>query len=400
MNNLAISWKSLRLNPLSALLNILLIAFGISILTILVLASEQISDKLTKNSKDIDLVVGAKGSPLQLILSSIFYIDFPTGNIPLKEAEQLARNPLVKRAVPLALGDNYEGFRIAGTDTSFIHLYDLTLSKGRFWQHDFEVTVGSAVAAAKHLQPGSTFYGAHGLTGTTDEHKAHTYRVVGVLAPKGDVTDNLVMTSIASVWKMHDHEEKTPEQEKAAYERGEREITSLLIQYRSPMSVIIFPRMVNQSTTLQAASPALESARLFSLIGVGVDTLQAFAFLIMTIAAISVFISLYNSLKERKYDLAVMRTLGASRSRLLVIVILEGLILTMIGAVVGLAMGHLTIHLIGHYQSSDQARLSGAHFVVTEWYLLAAGVVIGIVASIIPAIQAYKSDISKILSHA
>ncbi len=398
MNNLTISWKSLRLNPLSAMLNLLLIAFGISILTILVLASGQISDKLENNSKDIDLVVGAKGSPLQLILSSIFYIDFPTGNIPLKDAELLARNPLVKRAVPLALGDNYQGFRIAGTDTSFIHLYGLTISQGKFWQKDFEVTVGSAVATAKNLHVGSSFYGAHGLTGTSDVHKAHTYHVSGILKPQGNVTDNLVLTNIASVWKMHEHEEKTASGEKEAYENGEREITSLLIQYRSPMSVILFPRMVNKSTNMQAASPALESARLFSLIGVGVDTLQWFAILIMAIAAISVFVSLYNSLKERKYDLAVMRTLGASRSRLFVIIILEGLILTVAGAFAGLALGHFTIHLIGHYQSSDQARLSGAHFSVTELYLLATGFGLGIVASLIPAIQAYRSDISKILA--
>ncbi|RZL17541.1 MAG: ABC transporter permease, partial [Pedobacter sp.] len=107
MSPFKISWKNIWSKPLNAALNILLIAFGTAILTVLLLASTQIEDKLDKNSKDIDLVVGAKGSPLQLILSSIYYIDFPTGNIPMIEAKKLMKSPFVKRAVPLALGDNY-----------------------------------------------------------------------------------------------------------------------------------------------------------------------------------------------------------------------------------------------------------------------------------------------------
>ncbi|TKC10750.1 FtsX-like permease family protein [Pedobacter polaris] len=404
MSPLKISWKSLWSKPLSAWLNIMLIAFGTSILTILLLASSQIEDKLNNNSKDIDLVVGAKGSPLQLILSSIYYIDFPTGNIPLKEANELSKNPFVKRATPLALGDNYNGVRIVGTDSNFVSLYSLKTQSGKFWKADLEATIGSIVAKEQNLKVGDTFYGAHGLTENKDQHKDHKYKVVGILAPQGNVTDNLILTNIASIWKMHEepHEQKEDEEhdhgKEEAVEIQNREITSLLIQYRSPMSVAMFPRMVNQMTSLQSASPAMESTRLFSLIGVGVDTLQWFAVLIMLIAAISVFVNLYNSLKERNYDLAVMRTLGASRSKLFVIVILEGLIVTIAGTIIGIALGHFVLELIGNYQESSQAKLSGSIFITSEFYLLLAGLGIGIFASIIPAIQAYSSNISKILA--
>ncbi|RYG07533.1 MAG: ABC transporter permease, partial [Chitinophagaceae bacterium] len=327
MSPLKISWKSLWSKPLSAWLNIMLIAFGTGILTILLLASTQIEEKLNNNSKDIDLVVGAKGSPLQLILSSIYYIDFPTGNIPLKEANELSRSPFVKRATPLALGDNYNGVRIVGTDSNFVSLYGLKTQSGKFWSANFEATIGANVAKEQNLKVGDTFFGAHGLTEVKDVHDHHAYKVVGILAPQQNVTDNLILTNVASIWKMHDeggHEEEGPshgepghvhaddEHEHAEEESLEgKEITALLIQYRSPMSVAMFPRMVNQMTSLQSASPAMESTRLFSLIGVGVDTLQWFAVLIMLIAAISVFVNLYNSLKERNYDLAIMRTLGA-----------------------------------------------------------------------------------------
>jgi putative ABC transport system permease protein len=404
MSPLKISWKSLWSKPLSAALNVMLIAFGTGILTILLLASTQIEEKLNNNSKDIDLVVGAKGSPLQLILSSIYYIDFPTGNIPLKEANELSHSPFVKRATPLALGDNYNGVRIVGTDSNFVSLYGLKTGEGKFWKTDLEATIGVNVAKEQNLKVGDTFNGSHGLTNNTDVHKDHQYKVVGILAPQGNVTDNLILTNVASVWQMHEeaHEHKDGEvhdQEKEeAAELKNREITSLLIQYRSPMSVAIFPRMVNQMTSLQSASPAMESTRLFSLIGVGVDTLQWFAVLIMLIAAISVFVNLYNSLKERNYDLAIMRTLGASRTKLFIIVILEGLWLTIAGTIIGILLGHTVLELISYYQESTQAKLDGKVFITSELYLLLAGISIGIFAALIPAMQAYRSNISKILA--
>jgi putative ABC transport system permease protein len=421
MSPFKISWKSLWSKPLSAALNIMLIAFGTGILTILLLASTQISEKLDNNSKDIDLVVGAKGSPLQLVLSSIYYIDFPTGNIPLKEAMELARSPFVKRAVPLALGDNYEGVRIVGTDSNFVSLYKLNTAQGRFWEKDFETTIGATVATQQGLKIGDTFYGAHGLSGSSDVHKEHQYTVSGILEPQGNVTDNLILTSIKSVWKMHDehddhdhnsheghnhspgeshhhHDGEEHDHEESEKADESRELTSLLIQYRSPMSVAMFPRMVNETTNMQAASPAQESTRLFSLIGVGVDTLQWFAVLIMLIAAISVFVNLYNSLKERSYDLAIMRTLGASRTKLFVIVIAEGIMLTLAGTVIGIALGHMVLEFIGSNQESGQAQLSGFVLLYDELYLFVAGLAIGIFAAIIPAVQAYRSNISKILS--
>ncbi|PST83350.1 ABC transporter permease [Pedobacter yulinensis] len=400
MNIFQIAVKSLLRNKLSTFLNIVLVAFGIGILSILLLASAQISDKLDKNAKDIDLVVGAKGSPLQLILSSIYHIDFPTGNIPAAEADALARNPLVKQAVPLALGDNYAGHRIVGTNAKFIKLYNLQVASGRFWKADLEATIGSQVAAETGLKAGDKFYGAHGLSSEEDTHRHNAYTVTGVLEPSGGVTDNLVLTNLGSIYKMHAPEEPHHEEagEHPEEEAAPEEITALLIQYRSPMSVVLFPRMVNQSTSLQAASPAMESARLFSLIGVGVETLQWFAVLIMVIAALSVFISLYNSMKERKYDLAVMRCLGASRYKIFFLVVLESLLVTLVGSVAGLLIGHGALFLIGHYQESSQARLDPWFFAAAECWLLLAGIGIGLVASLLPALQTYRADVARILS--
>ncbi len=401
MNIFKISSKNLVRNKLTSILNIILVAFGIGILSVLFLASTQIDDKLENNAKDIDLVVGAKGSPLQLILSSVYHIDNPTGNIPAKDAYQLMHNPMVKRAVPLALGDNYKGYRIVGTDSTFTNLYGLSIQKGRYWHKDLEVTLGSHVAQTSGLKIGDSFFGAHGLTGSGDIHKKYAYQVKGILKPQGNITDNLILTNIGSVYKMHEEQHgenhsHSPAEE--AKEINDKQITALLIQYKSPMSVIVFPRMVNQSTNMQAASPAMESARLFSLIGVGIDTLRWFAIFIMGVAALSIFISLYNAMKERKYDLAIMRCLGASKSKLFFLVLFEGILVTSIGTCLGLLIGHTTLEVIGIYQEASQAKLTGLTAFPQEIYLIWIGLFIGALASLIPAMQIYKVDIAATLT--
>lgn len=402
MNIFRISYKGVKDRKLSSFLSVLLVTFGVSIISSLILLSDQITNNLEKNAKDIDAVVGAKGSPLQLILSSIYYIDFPTGNIPLKDATEIVQNPLVKLAVPLALGDSFDGNRIVGTDSNFVNLYQLTLAKGTFWKNDFEATIGWEIAKSKNIKIGDEIFGAHGLTDEGDVHKDQPYSVVGIVAKQDNVVDNLVLTNISSIWGMHQshqHEEDSEDDHHHSHEEEEgKEITSLLIQYRSPMSVIMFPKMVNESTVMQAASPAMESARLFSLIGVGIETLEWLALLIIAISAISVFVTLYNSLKERKYDLAVMRTLGASKSKLFFIIITEGILITIVGTFLGLVTGHFFVELIGKYQEEGQIAFNGLVFLNQEIYVLIGGVLIGLTAAIIPAIQAYKTDIAKILS--
>jgi putative ABC transport system permease protein len=384
MNAFQISWKNLKANPLTLALNLMLIAFGTGMLAMLLLGVKQVGERLRDNAKGVDLVVGAKGSPLQLILSSIYFIDFPTGNIGEEDAKALTANPMIKKAVPLALGDNYAGFRIVGTDTGYVSLHGLELEKGRFWTKDFEIVIGAEVARTQNLKPGDRIYGSHGLSSDEDIHEDHPYIVRGVLKKKGNVADNLVLTSLTSIWEMHGADK--------------REITSMLIQYRSRMAMVTLPAMINRSTAMQAASPAKESARLFALIGVGVDSVQWFAVALMLLAGVSVFVSLYNSLRERVYDIAVMRVMGASRQTVFAMIIFEGVSLTTLGSLAGILVGHAGLHTIGYWQGSPQARLDGLAFLPEEGFLLAAGLLIGIFAALLPAVQAYRIDISETMS--
>lgn len=412
MNLIVLSWNYIKAKPLNTLLNMLLMALGIAIILVLILLSSQLEENLSKNKKGIDLVVGAKGSPLQLILANVYHIDFPTGNIKLNEAKDLTRNRLIAQAIPLALGDNYRGFRIAGTNHDYVKLYEAEVAQGELWKNNLDVVLGANVAESLKMKVGDSFFGAHGLSVEDMDHDEMSYHVVGILEKNSSTIDNLIFTNIESVWAVHEHDEEEGEEHHheepelgSAYETGlpegdeDAEITSMLIQFRSPMGAVTLPRMINSNTNMQAASPAFETQRLFSLLGIGVDLLRAFAYIIILIAGLSIFISLYNALKDRKYDLAIMRSLGASRTKLFIHVILEGVIITVLGGLLGFVLGHgLTEFLAGLYEKSDAIGLTGLVFVNQEFYVMLISVGIGILASIIPALNAYRTDISEVLA--
>lgn len=412
MNLITLSWNYIRSKPLNTLLNVLLMSLGIAIILVLLLLSTQLEENLGKNKRGIDLVVGAKGSPLQLILANVYHIDFPTGNVKLDEAQALTRNRLVKSAIPLALGDNYGGFRIVGTNHDYVNLYEGQIAEGVLWQYNLDVVLGANVAERLELEIGGEFFGAHGLSVADLDHDEKSYHVVGILEANGSVLDNLILTNIESVWAVHEHEEEEHEGEDheekvlgSAYETGlpegdeDDEITSLLIQYRSPMGAVQMPRMVNSNTNMQAASPAFETQRLFSLLGIGVDMLRSFAYIIIVIAGLSIFISLYNALKDRKYDLAIMRSLGASRSKLFVHVVLEGVIITFLGGLLGFGFGHGLMEVLANsYEKSNEIGITGLVFVNQELYVMLISLGVGLIASLIPAFNAYKTDISKVLA--
>jgi len=378
----------------------------------IVVISEQLNDRFNRDIRGIDMVVGAKGSPLQLILSAVYQIDNPTGNIPLSEVTRIQHHPLVKWAIPLAYGDSYSGFRIVGTDTLYLSQFKAEIAYGSRWENDMEVVLGSSVAQQLNIGIGEHFHGTHGLQKEGSVHEEMEYQVVGILKQTGSVADRLILTSVSSVWHIHNHEEEEETDEEHEHLHSEedhhhkvetefpKEITALLIKFKSPMGMMQLPRFINQKTSMQAALPAIEINRLYSLMGIGFSTMQAIGFVIMCIAAISVFISLLNSLKERRYELALMRSLGASPVKLFGLIIQESLLLCFAGYFVGIVLGRVGMFIISvlaedqfHFEVSVQS------IAPVEAWLLPITLIIGLVASIIPAIQAYRTDISTILKN-
>ena len=403
MNLASVSFSYLRARRLNTTLNVLLLALGIATITLLMLAYAQLEERMHRDARGIDLVVGAKGSPMQIILSSIYQLDVPTGNIPMKQAQEIAKHRGVKKSCPLAMGDNHKGFRIVGTNHDYVAHYGAELGEGALWKAPLEAVLGAEVAAETRLTLGAAFSGAHGMSGGGGEHlhDEHPYKVVGILKPTGTVVDRIVLTDVTSLWAVHADQYAIKDVARIAEllpEEG-RELTALLIQYSSPMAAAILPRYVNANSEMQAASPAYETARLFNIIGVGVDVLRGFALVLIFSAGLSVFIALYNALEERRYDLAIMRALGASPKKLMALLLFEGLLLAIIGAVLGIVLGHALTEALGFaLKRAHQPEVTGWVWSASELWLVVIAVGVGVVAALLPAWRAYRTDIAGTLA--
>ncbi|MFN4198792.1 MAG: ABC transporter permease [Flavobacterium sp.] len=398
-----LAWKNIWFKPLNTLLSLILLTASVAIISLLVLLQEQFEKQFSNNIDGIDMVIGAQGSPLQLILSAVYHIDAPTGNIDYAEAKNWMNHPFVEKAIPLAFGDNYRGFRIVGSETSYIEHYGASLQQGKLFEQSFEVVLGSEVAQKMQLSVGDTFVGTHGDAEEGHVHDEHPYVVVGILESTGKVIDNLIICSIESVWAVHDEHDHDHDHEAEDHVHEiSPEITAVLIKFKSKMGLVTWPRLIPQNTKMQGALPAIEINRLFSLFGIGLQALEYLAYGIMLISGISIFIALYNRLRDRKYEFALMRVNGASRFQLLKLVLLESMFLCWVGFLLGIVISRIGLLLISS-TTDDQFKMAFDPFVILwekEGILFAVTIFVGLLAALIPAIKAYSLNISKTLAHA
>ena len=458
MTWLRLAFANLGLSPLTSAVNVVLMGLGTASIVLLLLAGTQLSETLARDARGVDLVLGAKGSPVQLVLAAVYHADVPPGNIQQQEAERWASDPRVAAAIPLSLGDSYRGFRIVGTTQAYAGLYGASLAAGSFWGNPMEAVAGAAAAQSAGLGVDSRFAGAHGFADGGHSHQSRPYRVVGVLEPTGTVIDRLILTSLESVWALHgedqpraqddphpedeevhldehdhedhdheDHDHEDHHGHDAEHEHGEddehegddeheedhephgevaqehphmdREITAMLIQYQSPLAATTLPLEVNAGGALQAASPAMEISRLLQLVGIGLDGLRAFAWVLILTAALSVFAALYGSLRARRGDLAMLRCLGATRWELLWVLLAEGLLLSVFGVALGFVAGHGAMELLGGWlESTRGVALTGWTWIPSETVLLFGLFGVGALAAALPAAQAYRTDVARTLA--
>ena len=434
-----LAWKNIWFKPLNTILSILLLTASVAIITVLILVEKQFEEKYESNLDGVDLVLGAQGSPLQLVLSSVYQVDDPTGNISYDSVKVWMKHPYVKKAIPLAYGDNYVGFKIVGTTPDYIEKYQAKIEDGKVFEHNFEVVVGADVAEKLNLKRGDTFKGTHGSAAEGEVHDHGEYIIVGVLSKTGKVIDNLILSNIPTVWQMHHeegHEEEAIAENPAHGEPGHvheaheeatenpahgeeghvhddhesdmtidepnMEITSVLIEFKNKMGVFMWPNLIAQNTKMQAALPTYQMNRLFDMFGVGLNALKYLAFGIMLVSGISIFIALFNTLKERKAEFALMRVNGAKRSQLLLVVLYESILLCVVGYLFGTILGRVGIVLLSKASESDFKLGFDPMEIIweKEGLLFGLTLLVGLIAAGIPAIKAYTLNISKTLANA
>ena len=397
MKTLSLAWHYLWSRPLGAALNVLLLALGLGSITFLLLVGHQLSRAFDRDLAGIDVVVGAKGSPMQLILSGVLHIEIPPGNVPLKAVRELEKHPLVASIIPISLGDNLRGFRIVGTSHAYLQHYDAKLAQGQLWTQPMQVVVGATAARKLGLVLGNTFAGSHGLGAGGHLHGDSLYTVVGILAPGGSVLDRLILTDTASVWKVHEDYTAVDDDDRKIME-DEREITMALVQYKTPMAAMSFPRYVNTSTEMQAASPALEITRLLNMLGLGTDVLRAFAGVLLLTAGLSVFIALWSAVRERRGDLALLRMLGAPPGKVAALLLCEALWLGLLAAGLGLLLGQGFAAGLGWFLQLDNSLLIGGMVWPPELAVVPGiALLVSLGAALLPAFGAYRVSVLELL---
>ncbi len=440
MNIFKLSFKNIFHKPVGTILSIVLLTLAVGIISILIHVNSSIENQMNNNLKGIDMVVGAKGSPLQLILSSVYHVDSPTGNISLADAKSITNNRMVKNSTKLSFGDNHKGFKIVGTEKSFLELYNCNIKNGRVWEKSLEAVVGKKAAQILDLKIGDEFTSSHGLGDYGESHEDSVFEVVGILEYSGSVADQLILTSLESVWDIHDehdhehddehdhehddehdhehddehdhehddehdheHDDEHDHEHDDEHDQGDedgKEITSILIKFDSPMNIISFPRYINEETNMQAAVPSYEISRLFKIFGIGFETLTYLAYLIMFVSGLSLFLNLLNSLRERRYEMALIRTIGGTKIQTSLMLFYESIILCLIGFFGGIILSRFGILITSSLlEESLNYSISIPIFLsVQEFILLIFSISIGIFACIVPAYSVYNMNISKTLT--
>ena len=408
MNTFSLAWRYVWSRPLSAVLNVLLLGLGLASITFLLLVASQLERAFDRDLAGIDAVVGAKGSPMQLILSGVLHLDVAPGNVPLAAVNALKSNPLVAEVIPISLGDNFQGYRIVGTTLAYPRLYSATLADGRLWDAPMQVVLGATVARKLGLHIGDGFTGSHGLGAGGHMHAENPYTVIGVLAPSGSVLDRLILTDTASIWNVHeehddDHDEHHGDEHagadhKTAQAHQDREVTMALVRYTTPLAAMRFPRWVNTTTAMQAAAPALEVTRLLHMLGLGTDVLRAFAAMLLLTAGLSVFIALWNAVRERRADLALLRMLGAPPAKMAALLLTEALWLGLLASALGLLLGQLFMLALAYLLGLENSlMLGGAAWPAELLWVPALALGVSLLAALLPALGAYRSDVLELL---
>ena len=415
MNLPRIAWRYLWSRPIITIAAVTGIALGVALICAVLTLRRETEASLKREAGLFDLVVGAKGSPLQLVLSTVYHMDMPTGNIPIDRYKALKANPKVVAAYAIGLGDNYQGYRIVGSEAPYFDMKNpktgakvLELAEGAIYQEPFDVVLGAAVAAQTGLKLGATFSGTHGLVSVAGsaEHGEFPYRVTGILKATGSAQDRAIFAPLESVWRIHEAEEKEHSVIKGlttaentggnttnAESKGVRdEITAVLLQLKAPGMRLWLADEIRNGTESMPAIPMNEVLRLYETILTPMqNALLAVAGLVVVVSVLTVMTTLYQAAERRRKDIAIIRTLGGKRWEVFVLSVFEAMLLSGIGIVAGAVIGHGGLALAANVSQATRGIAVGAWSADSmEFWMLFLVFLCGSFAGLVPALFSYR----------
>ncbi len=440
MNLVTIAIKSIKQRILSSSLTALSVALGVMLMVAVLIINGVVSDLFSQPSFGFNLVVGPKGSDLSLALSAIYRLDRPGEPLPYLFYKELKEHRAVEKAVPIAIGDVTEqgGFPIVGTIPEFFDL-DYAYNKpfrvcvpGTFLKTPWDAVIGSRVAATNGWNIGSEFKLIHG--GAESDHiHDEKFRVVGVLAPTGTPNDRSVFVSLAGFWAISGHEKPLKEaidrlekfrypvpqslRDKAAKPNKahdahaghdhdhelldeQKEVTAIFVRTKSTVAEIALAGEINEDVRAMAVNPIFPMKRLMTMI---VDNIKLMLLtltsLIIVISAVSIFVSIYNSMSDRRREIGIMRALGARRETVFTIILAESALLCLGGGVIGLLLGHGLVAVASPViEARSGILVNPLSFEPLELVLFPVLLVVGSLIGFLPGLAAYRTDVAAALS--
>ncbi|MGL4511822.1 MAG: FtsX-like permease family protein [Lacipirellulaceae bacterium] len=458
-----IAWKNLLERRVASFLTALSMALGVAAMVCVLVVHAVTVRQFSGDAQGYNLIVGGKGGDLQLVLSTVYHLGRPLFPIPYADYRKFTDGPyasLTTVAVPYCLGDSFDPrpsadgpsgrlFRVVATTPDLFDKVEYgtnsdgsprkyTFREGRNFRtdHAFEGVVGSVVAAQAGLKAGDTINPTHGISGEGDKHDE--FIVVGVLTPTGTANDRAVFVNIEGFYLLEGHAlspkaitqraevaTESPMAKAAGAPKGtlppatlydnddqpiaplpeaQREVTSILILCDNVLGPTVLSTKINKDATqaLQAVAPALVVTSLLEgIVGPLQVVLLVLTILVIVVAAIGVLVSIYNSMAERAHDIAVMRSLGASRTAVMLIVLSEAVLLAVAGGLLGVLLGHGLVALAAPYVEG-QTGVRLAFWDVDPWEVVVVPglVALAALAGLIPALAAYRTDVAKALAGA
>ena len=451
MNTLTIAWKSIKERRLASALTALSVALGVTLLVSVLVINGIIDKMFNQTASGYDLVVGAQGSKLQLILSTVFRIGAPIENLPYRYYEEIKKDPRIEEAIPFAIGDVTQkgGFPIVGTIPRYFALEYIPgrhfrINKdGKFLPGTWDAVIGSAVARQNNWKMGDEFQLIHGAAESGHVHD-EKFKIVGILAPTGTPNDRTVFVNLRGFYQVSGHEkpldealkreaaffgEKLDEEklkalmkEHAAHDHhdhsghdhghghdhevpdAQKEVTAILVQMKGDrlrgFSTIKFQSDLQEANPAMAINPIRQISWLMQNIVGNVRTmLVVLTSLIIIVSGVSIFVSIYNSMSDRKREIAIMRALGACRTSVFSIILSESVLLCLGGGILGIILGHGLVFVAAPIiEARSGLLINPLAFSSQELILLPILIVLASLVGFIPAMTAYRTDVASTLS--